>query len=202
MGDGIERACNRHGDGQGGHQFRIVEDYLGLNLRVGEGALLPVLGLAEDRRRLRSSIGRRHHDLRQIGAVGYGLAKPGGRAAAHRHEHVRLDLAGMRDGLFGDRNGRVHRRAGEDACRAATQRFRKTQNGIGLLGRGEKECPSCADAFEFGGQFPPDAGSEAHPHRRAVRHEFPLKKRHPTLPIVCSGSLARNFFEFDPKCWV
>src|SRR3546814_7603446 len=67
MGDRIESGCDRQFDGEGQREVDVVEN----DLRQYSGRTLrrfsSLDGLAEDRGRLGSGVGRGYHDLRQVG---------------------------------------------------------------------------------------------------------------------------------------
>src|SRR3546814_2726333 len=86
MGDRIESGCDRQFDGEGQREVDVVEN----DLRQYSGRTLrrfsSLDGLAEDRGRLGSGVGRGYHDLRQVGPKSNRLAEPGRRSASDRDE--------------------------------------------------------------------------------------------------------------------
>src|SRR3546814_1072622 len=121
MGDRIESGCDRQFDGEGQREVDVVEN----DLRQYSGRTLrrfsSLDGLAEDRGRLGSGVGRGYHDLRQVGPKSNRLAEPGRRSASDRDETVGLDRVGIGNRAVRHFDGRMHRRVREGS-RGAVRR--------------------------------------------------------------------------------
>ena len=139
MGDSVEAARRRQRGGQRHREINVVDDDLRQHLGRAHGLLRAALGLPEDRRHLRSRVGRRDDELRQIRAQRDGLAKTRGRAAAERDGAIGLEPAHGLERALRDIDGRVHRRLGEDARAELAKRRCERARGIGLLRRCEDE---------------------------------------------------------------
>ncbi len=178
MGDGVERTCHRHRDRQAGHQFRVVEDDLGLDPRIGQRGLLAALGLAQDRRRLGPGIGRGHDDLGQVGAIGDGLGQSRGRPAAHGDDTIRADLGQMGHCLARHLDRRVHGRAGKDPGGQIAHVLGKRQRRRRLLWGRQDQCARRPEGRDLFGHAVADARSEPDRHRVRAGDEAALKIGH------------------------
>src|SRR3546814_21445 len=148
MGDRIESGCDRQFDGEGQREVDVVEN----DLRQYSGRVLfrasSLDGLAEDRGRLGSGVGRGYHDLRQVGPKSNRLAEPGRRSASDRDETVGLDRVGIGNRAVRHFDGRMHRRVREGSRGAVRYLSLEGESRLGLAGRGEDERARPAIFFE------------------------------------------------------
>ncbi len=163
VGDGVETRGDADRRGQGQAEVDVVDHRLGHHPDGALGGLAAGLGLAQHRRHLRAGVGGGDGDLGQVGPQRQRLGKPDGRAAADRDEAVRALGLDHRHGLFGDLDGRVHGRSGEDRpAGLAQQRHRPLGHGTLRAGADHQQALAGQGRGLFG-QAVQGAFAEHHP---------------------------------------
>ena len=144
MGHGVEAARHAHGDRQPECQRGVVNHDLRQDLCIAHRRLAAAFGLAENRRHLRSGIGRGNDDLEKIGTIGDRLAEPRRRSAAEGNDAIGLRLRHDFHRRLRHLDGRVHR----CACKhAASKRSDLLHQHLGirlLMWRRQNQSPPAA----------------------------------------------------------
>src|SRR5712664_3897645 len=96
--------------------------------------------LAEDRRHLGPSIGRRHRDLRQPCPQRECLSEPDRRSAADRDQTIDVPRLYHLDGGFRHLNRRMHCRIGENSRESSAETCAEPCALLALLMRRQNEC--------------------------------------------------------------
>jgi hypothetical protein len=119
---------------------------IGAEPRVGHRGFHAVLGLAQNAGAFAPGIGRWQGDLGDTGPQVQRLAQADGRTATSGKHRVGPRVLKMRQGLFGDIGGRVHRCLAEDPAGHRAKRFGQFETQIRLMGCGQDQdalAPGC-----------------------------------------------------------
>ncbi|MCY1300313.1 hypothetical protein D9M68_891570 [compost metagenome] len=104
-------------------QVNVVENDFRKYLECALGGFQAVFSLTDDRRRFRSGVGCRNHDLRQVGVQRNRLAQPYGGAAAERYHAIGVALRHHVQGFARHFHRRVHGGVGVQAHTLVAELF-------------------------------------------------------------------------------